>query len=91
LYPQPVAYNRLAVAAFKAENGHNLDMSLKNAAFFAVIGMVLLTVLLTVSSIVNVSGVVRGFIPAMALLTSLIQWVASLSVLVFFVVFHRSQ
>ena len=48
-------------------------------------------VLLTVSLIINVSGVVRGFIPAMALLTSLIQWVAGLSLLLFFAVFHRAQ
>ena len=66
-------------------------MTLKSAAFFALVGMALFMVLLTVSLIINVSGVVRGFIPAMALLTSLIQWVAGLSLLVFFAVFHRAQ
>ena len=55
------------------KNVHTLGMSLKNAAFFALVGMVLLTVLLTRSLIINVSGVMRGFIPAVALLTSLVQ------------------
>ena len=66
-------------------------MTLKNAAFLALVGMVLLTVLLTMNLINNVSGVVRGFIPVMALLISLVQWLASVSVLVFFAVFHRTQ
>ena len=66
-------------------------MTLKYAAFFALVGMALLTVLLTVNLILNVSGVLRGFIPAVTLLTSLVEWVASLGVLVFFVVFHRTQ
>lgn len=66
-------------------------MTLKNAALFALLGMMLLTVLLTVDLIVNVSGLMRGFVPPMALLTSLIRWVASLSVSVFFAVFHKTQ
>ena len=66
-------------------------MTLKSAALFALVGMALFMVLLTVSLIINVSGVVRGFIPAMALLTSLIQWVAGLSLLLFFAVLHRAQ
>jgi hypothetical protein len=80
--------NTLPIRAKKVDT---FRMTLRNAAFFALIGMVLLTVLLTLGLIVSVSGVVRGLIPAMALLTSLVEWVASLSVLVFFAVFHRTQ
>ena len=66
-------------------------MTLKNAAFFALVGVALLTILLTVYLIGNLSGVVRGFTPPVILLTSLIQWFASLGLLVFFAVFHRTH
>ena len=66
-------------------------MTLKNAALFALVGMALLTVLLTVNLIENLSGVLRGFIAAVVFLSSLVEWLASLAVLVFFVVFHRTQ
>jgi membrane-associated PAP2 superfamily phosphatase len=66
-------------------------MTLKNAALFALLAMALLTILLTVNLIVNLSGVMRGFIPPVTLLTALIQWLASLGVFVFFLVFHRAQ
>jgi hypothetical protein len=66
-------------------------MNLKNAAFFAMVGMMLLTVLLVASFISTVLGVMRDVVPAMALLTSLVRVFASLSVLVFFYVFHRTQ
>ena len=66
-------------------------MTLKNAALFALVGMILLTVLLTVNLIENLSGVLRGFIAAVALLASLVEWLASLAVLVFFAVFHLTQ
>jgi hypothetical protein len=66
-------------------------VSLKNAALLALIGMILLTVLVGANFISTVSGVVRGLIPAMALLTSLVDLFASLSVVVFFYVFYRKQ
>ena len=66
-------------------------MSLKNAAFLALIGMILLTVLVAVSFISTVLGVMRDVVPVMALLTSLVHLLASLSLLVFFYVFHRAQ
>jgi hypothetical protein len=65
-------------------------MTLKNAAFFALAGMVLLTLLVTASLVINVSGVVGGYVPFVALLTSIVQWLASLSLLVFFAVYHRT-
>jgi hypothetical protein len=64
-------------------------MTLKSAAFFALIGMTLLTVLLAVSFIRDVS--VWGAIAPIAILKSLIHLLASLSVTVFLYVFHRAQ
>ena len=66
-------------------------MTLKSAAFFALIGMTLLTVLVAVGFIRDVSGFLAGAIAAMALLVSLIHLLASLSVAVFLYVFHKTQ
>ncbi len=66
-------------------------MNLKNAAFLAFIGTLLLTVLLTADFINVILGVARDVIPAMALVRSLVYLFASLSVTVFFYVFNRSQ
>lgn len=70
---------------------HNPTMSLKNAALLALIGTILLTVLLVVSFIFTLLGVMRDVVPAMTLLTSLVHVVASVTVMVFFYVFHRAQ
>ncbi len=72
------------------ENVHTFGMTLKNAAFFALVGMVLLTVLVTIRLITDISGVLGGYVPVVALLTSIVQCVASVSLLVFFVVYHRT-
>jgi hypothetical protein len=66
-------------------------MSLKSAALLALIGMMLLTVLLAASFITNLLGVMRDVVPPVALLASLVHVFASLSVLLFFYVFHRTQ
>ena len=66
-------------------------MTLKNAAFFAFLGMTLLTVLLAVSFIRDVSSFLAGAIAAITLLISLIHLLASLSVAVFFYVFDKTQ
>jgi hypothetical protein len=66
-------------------------MTLKSAAFFALIGMILLTVLLALGFIRDVSAILAGAIAAMALLKSLIHLLASLSVTVFLYVFHKAQ
>jgi hypothetical protein len=66
-------------------------MTLKNAAFFALIGMTLLTILLAVGFIRDVSALVAGAIAAMAFLVSLIHLLASLSVTVFMYVFYKAQ
>jgi len=66
-------------------------MTLKNTAFLALVGMVLVTILLIAGLIADVSGVVRGLIPAMRLLTSFIYAFAGLSAVVFLYAFHKAQ
>ena len=66
-------------------------MTLKNAALFALIGMILLTVLVVAGFIRDVMGLADGVVPMTQVLTSLIRLVASLSVAVFFFVFHKAQ
>jgi len=70
---------------------HTPVMNLKNAALLALVGMTLLTILLAASFISTTLAVIRNLIPAVALLTSLAHVFTSLTVLVFFYVFHRAQ
>ncbi len=66
-------------------------MTLKNAALFALIGMILLTIVLAVGFVRDVSALLAGAIAAITVLVSLIHLVASLSVAVFLYVFYRAQ
>jgi hypothetical protein len=66
-------------------------MTLKSAACFALIGMILLTVLLAVGFIRDVSALLAGAIATMAVLASLIHLLAGLSVTVFLYVFYKAQ
>jgi len=66
-------------------------MTLKSAAFFAWIGMALLTVLLAIGFIRDVSAIGAGAIALVTLLSSLLHLLASLSVTVFLYVFHKAQ
>jgi hypothetical protein len=66
-------------------------MTLRNAALFALIGMILLTVLLAAGFIRDVLGFVRGAVAVIALLKSGILLLASLSLAVFLYVFHEAQ
>jgi uncharacterized membrane protein len=75
----------------EAESVHTANMTLKNAAFLALIGTLLLTITLAGDFINTVLGVVHDLIPAMALLRSLVYLFASLTVTVFFYVFNREQ
>ena len=53
--------------------------------------MVLVTILLIAGLITDISNVVRGLIPAMKLLASLIYTFASLAVTLFLYAFHKAQ
>jgi hypothetical protein len=66
-------------------------MTLKSAAFFALICMALLTVLLALGFIRDVSASLAGAIAAVTLLASLIHLLASLSVTLFLYVFYKAQ
>ncbi len=64
---------------------------MKNAALFALIGMLVLTVFLAVDFIDTVLNVGRGLVPAMRLLMSLVDLLASVGLTVFFYVFRKTQ
>ena len=66
-------------------------MSLKSAALFALVGMILLTVILALGFIRDGSAFASGAIAANTMLVSLIHLLASLSVTVFLYVFHKAQ
>ena len=66
-------------------------MELKNAALFALIGMVLLTVLLAAGFIRDVMGLAQGAVAAIAPLKSGIHLLASLSLAVFLYMFHKAR
>ena len=66
-------------------------MTLKNAAFLAFVGTVLLTVFWAVAFIRDVSHVLRGLVPAIVIVASLIHTFASFTLAVFFYFFHRAQ
>ena len=76
---------------FAPSRDHNPNMKLKHATCFAIAGTAAWTVLTAINFLRNVSGVMRGFIPAMRLVTSGIPLIAALSLLVFFVVFSRTK
>jgi len=54
-------------------------MTLKNAAFFALIGMALLTVMCAVGFLVDISAILAGAIAPIIVLTSLIHLPSTLS------------
>jgi hypothetical protein len=66
-------------------------MTLKNAAVIALAGMLLLTVVWVVDLIFNISNVLGGLVPAVALFRSLIYAFAGLCVTIFFFVFYKAQ
>lgn len=66
-------------------------MTLKSAAFFALVGMTLLSVLLALDFIRDISAFMAGAIAAMAMVVSLVHLLASLGVTVFLYVFHKKQ
>ena len=66
-------------------------MTLKNAALLALAGTILLTILLAAHFILDISNTARGLVPAIRVLTSFIHMLASLSLAVFFYVFHKAR
>jgi len=66
-------------------------MTLKSAALFALIGMVLMTVFLAAGFIRDFTGLVSGAVAPLAVLQSGVKLLAGLSVTVFMYVFHKAQ
>jgi hypothetical protein len=71
--------------------GHTPTMSLKSAAFLALAGMILLSVLVLADFVRDAAAALNGLIPAARVLTSLIYLLASLGLTVFFYVFYKRQ
>ncbi len=77
--------------ALLRESAHTSGMTLRTAAVFAIVGTALWTIRLAMILITAISGVADGIAPANSLLKALIDFFAVLSLLIFFVVFHRKQ
>ncbi len=66
-------------------------MNIKSAAFLALIGTILATVLLVYNLVSAVLNVTQGLVPAVTIFPLLIYSFASLTLVVFFFVFHRQS
>jgi hypothetical protein len=66
-------------------------MSLKSAAFLALLGAILLTILQVWRLVSTVMAVSRGLLPSVLLVSSFIYAFAAVTAVVFFCVFHRRQ
>jgi hypothetical protein len=66
-------------------------MTLKSAAFLALIGTILVTALLTWDFILDLLNVLNGLVPAVKLFSAFVYAFGALCVTVFFFVFHRAQ
>jgi hypothetical protein len=66
-------------------------MTPKSASFLAFIGTILVTILVAVNFYDTIVGVLRGLLPAMAIVPCVVYLLASIAVAAFFWVFNRSQ
>ncbi len=66
-------------------------MNLRTAAFLALVGMAFWTVLTAINLVRAISTVAAGIAPAVNLLTTLVPFIAALSLLIFFSVFYNSR
>jgi hypothetical protein len=82
---------RIAGEEARAAFRYTPVMTLKNAALLALVGVTLATIVLVVGFVGDVFAVVRGLIPAMRLLPSLVYAFAALSLVVFLYAFHKAQ
>ncbi len=64
-------------------------MSLRSAALFAFIGLLLLAILQAFEFVFTMVNVARGLVPAIKLVTSFVQFFASAALTVFLYVFQR--
>jgi len=57
----------------------------------ALIGTLLTTLLQAIHLVLTIMNILRGLVPAMAIVTSLLTTFASLTLVLFFLTFYRSQ
>ena len=77
--------HRCATAPYTA------SMGLKTAAFFALIGMILLTVLNAATLFRDLSAYLHDAVAAMTLLAAIIHFLASLGVTIFLFAFYAKE
>jgi hypothetical protein len=66
-------------------------MTLRNVAFLALVGTLLLTIVVAFDFVNAASGVLHDIVPPLTLLRSLIDLFAGISVTAFFYVFFKHQ
>jgi hypothetical protein len=66
-------------------------MTIKNAAFLAFLGALLLSVLLIWRLVMDILNVMSGLIPAVTLISSLLYVFAAVTATIFFFVFQSNQ
>jgi hypothetical protein len=66
-------------------------MTLKTSALLALVGMLMLTILLAMGLLRDITGFLGGVVPLQAMMRSLIYVFASVSAMVFFYAFHKAQ
>lgn len=66
-------------------------MTLKTAAFLALVGTTLIAALLLWTFVFNLINVLRDLVPPVALFSSFIEAFGCFTVAFFFYVFHKSQ
>jgi hypothetical protein len=66
-------------------------IAMRNATLFAIFGTALWTIVLAIELLRSLSGLGRGIVAADSSLATVIHFLFALSLLVFFLVFHRSQ
>jgi hypothetical protein len=66
-------------------------MTLKGTAQFALLCMVLLTVLLLLDFVRDLTGMMRGIVPFFRFIATLIDLLAGVSVTLFFFVFQKRE
>jgi hypothetical protein len=66
-------------------------MTLKTSALLALIGMIVLSILLAMGLLRDITGFMSGVVPMQAMLRSVIYVFASVSMVVFFYAFHKAQ
>ncbi len=66
-------------------------MNLRNASLLALIGMVLVTLLVLIDLIRDISGVLNGIVPSVAVVRSTIYTFASVTLAMFLFAFYKRQ